>query len=245
MVHVPPKADPFVQRRLLDVARIDQATSAATHRRTSLPELALIAAGTAKVDELRNNAVLAQTEIGDLDRAARKLDQEIDAVRARAKLDADRLAAGVAPAKDLENMQHEIVSLARRQATLEDEALELMETREVADTALAATERELTIARAELEGAQQRRDAAFADIDDELQRCKTERKELLDGMPADLVALYEQIRSRGRVAAAALNGSRCEACRMDLDRSALGEIWAAGVEDVVRCTECGAILIRS
>ena len=25
----------------------------------------------------------------------------------------------------------------------------------------------------------------------------------------------------------------------------LGEIWAAGVEDVVRCTECGAILIRS
>ena len=140
------------------------------HRRTPLPELAQIAAGTARVDELRNTAVLAQTEIGDLDRAARKLDNEIDAVRARAKRDADRLAAGVAPAKDLENMQHEIVSLARRQATLEDEALELMEAREVADTALAATERDLTIARAELEAAQQRRDDAFADIDDELQR---------------------------------------------------------------------------
>ena len=147
---MPPKADPFVQRRLLDVARIDQAASAAAHRRTSLPELALIASGTAKVEELRNAAVLAQTEIGDLDRAGRKLDNEIDAVRSRAKRDADRLAAGTAPAKDLENMQHEIVSLARRQATLEDEALELMETREVADTALAAVERELTIARAEL-----------------------------------------------------------------------------------------------
>src|SRR6476661_10695046 len=146
MVHVPPKADPFVQRRLLDVARIDQATSAAQHRRTSLPELALIAAGTAKVDELRNNAVLAQTDIGDLDRAARKLDQEIDAVRARAKRDAERLAAGVAPAKDLENMQHEIVSLARRQATLEDEALELMEAREQADTTMAAITRDLAAA---------------------------------------------------------------------------------------------------
>ncbi len=141
------------------------------HRRATLPELAQIAAGTVRVDELRNSAVLAQTEIGDLDRAARKLDQEIDAVRARSKRDAERLAAGVAPAKDLENMQHEIVSLARRQATLEDEALELMEAREIADTALAGTERELTIARAELEGAQQRRDDAFADIDDELQRC--------------------------------------------------------------------------
>lgn len=242
---MPPKADPFVQRRLLDVARIDQATSAATHRRASLPELAQIAAGTTKVDELRNAAVLAQTEIGDLERAGRKLDNEIDAVRMRAKRDSDRLAAGTAPAKDLENMQHEIVSLARRQATLEDESLELMETREVADTALATTERELTIARAELESAQQRRDDAFADIDGEVQRLAAERKDLLAGMPADLVALYEQIRARGRVAAAALNGSRCEACRMDLDRSALGAIWAAGVEDVVRCTECGAILIRS
>ena len=71
------------------------------------------------------------------------------------------------------------------------------------------------------------------------------RAALVDGMPAELIGLYEQIRARGRVAAAALNGSRCEACRMDLDRSALGAIWAAGVEDVVRCSECGAILIRS
>ena len=242
---MPVTADPFVQRRLLDVARIDQAVSAAQHRRRALPELAMITAGTTRVEELRNAKVLAQTEIGDLDRAARKLDNEIDAVRARAKRDSDRLAAGVAPAKDLENMQHEIVSLTRRQSTLEDEALELMERREGADAALATTERELDAAQSDLQAAGQRRDDAFADIDDELQRASAERKSLVDGMPADLVALYEQIRSRGRVAAAALNGSRCEACRMDLDRSALGAIWAAGVQDVVRCTECGAILIRS
>jgi predicted nucleic acid-binding Zn-ribbon protein len=230
---------------LLDVARIDQAVSAAEHRRKSLPELGLIATGTSRVEELRGAAVLAQTEIGDIDRAARKLDNEIDAVRARSKRDSDRLAAGTAPAKDLENMQHEIVSLARRQATLEDEALELMEARELADSSMTTIERDLAAARAELEAAQQRRDDAFAEIDDELRRTTAERKTLIDGMPADLTAMYEQIRSRGRVAAAALNGSRCEACRMDLDRSALAEIWAAGVEDVVRCTECGAILIRS
>jgi predicted nucleic acid-binding Zn-ribbon protein len=242
---VPPKADPFVQRRLLDVARLDQSMAAARHRRSSLPELAQISTGSATVEKLRNQAVLARTEIGDLDRASRKLDQEIDAVRSRAKRDSDRLAAGVAPARDLENMQHEIVSLARRQSTLEDEALELMERREVADAALAGTERELTVATAELAAAEQRRDDAFADIDAELHRSAAERTALVDGMPADLVALYEQIRARGRIAAAQLNGSRCEACRMDLDRSALSGIWAAGVEEVVRCTECGAILIRS
>jgi predicted nucleic acid-binding Zn-ribbon protein len=242
---VPPKADPFVQRRLLDVARIDQNMSAAQHRRRTLPELATIAAETTRVDGLRNVKVLAQTEIGDLDRAARKLDNEIDAVRSRSKRDSERLASGTAPAKDLENMQHEIVSLARRQATLEDEALELMERREEADTALTANESELAVATSALSAAQERRDAVFAEIDEEIARITAERQSLVEGMPADLVMLYEKIRGRGRVAAAALNGSRCEACRMDLDRSALGEIWAAGVEDVVRCTECGAILIRS
>ena len=46
-------------------------------------------------------------------------------MRTRAQRDTDRLAAGIGPAKDLENMQHELTSLARRQSTLEDDALEL------------------------------------------------------------------------------------------------------------------------
>lgn len=242
---MPAKADPFLQRRLLDVARIDQAVAAAEHRRRTLPELAQIADDTATVQKLRGALVLQQAEIGDLDRDARKLDNEIDAVRTRAKRDTDRLAAGSAPAKDLENMQHELTSLARRQSTLEDDALELMERREQADAEVARTEADLAAAQDRLAAAEQRRGDAVADIDDELKRATTERAGLLDGMPADLIKLYEQIRARGRTAAGALNGARCEACRMDLDRSALNDIWAAGPDAVVRCTECGAILIRT
>lgn len=242
---MPAKADPFLQRRLLDVARIDQAVAAAEHRRRTLPELAQIADGTAAIDKLRGALVLKQAEIGDLDRDARKLDNEIDAVRTRAKRDSDRLAAGIAPAKDLENMQHELTSLARRQSTLEDDALELMERREEADADAARMQAELTAAQAAVTAAEQRRDDAFADLDDERTRAAAERAGLLDGLPADLIALYEQIRARGRTAAGALNGGRCEACRMDLDRSALNDIWAAPPDAVVRCSECGAILIRT
>lgn len=242
---MPAKADPFLQRRLLDIARIDQTVAAAEHRRRTLPELARIADGTATVDRLRGALVLKQAEIGDLDRDARKLDQEIDAVRSRARRDNDRLAAGSAPAKDLENMQHELTSLARRQSTLEDDALELMERREEAETEAGRIEAELTAAQGEVSAAEQRRDDAVADIDDELKRAAAERAGLLDGLPADLIGLYEQIRGRGRTAAGALNGARCEACRMDLDRSALNDIWAAPPDAVVRCSECGAILIRT
>ena len=222
---MPAKADPFLQRRLLDVARIDQAIAAAEHRRRTLPELAQIADGTATVEKLRGALVLRQAEIGDLDRDARKLDNEIDAVRTRANRSLSRLA--------------------RRQSTLEDDALELMERREEADAEVARTEVELSTAQAQLAAAEQRRRDAFADIDDELSRVTAERAGLLDGMPPDLIKLYEQIRARGRTAAGALNGGRCEACRMDLDRSALNDIWAAPPDAVVRCTECGAILIRT
>ena len=242
---VTPKVDPFVQLRLLEVARLDQAIDAAQHRRRTLPELEVIRTTGQRVDDLGGRVTLAQAEIGDIDAATRKLEHEIEAVRARAARDQHRLADGLVPPKDLSNLQSEIVSLSRRQASLEDEELELMERRESAAAALAEIERDLERAGAELAAAEQRRDDAFADIDDELARSRAQRDERASGAPADLLALYERIRSSGKVGAARLAGSRCEACRMDLDRVALAEIHAAGVDTVVRCPECGAILVRS
>ena len=240
-----PKVDPFVQLRLLEVARLDQVIDAAQHRRRTLPELEVIRTTGQRVEDLGGRVTLAQAEIGDIDAATRKLEQEIEAVRARAARDQHRLADGLVPPKDLSNLQSEIVSLSRRQASLEDEELELMERRESAAAGLAETERDLERAGAELAAAEQRRDDAFADIDDELARSRAQRDERASGAPADLLALYERIRSSGKVGAARLAGSRCQACRMDLDRVALADIHAAGVDTVVRCPECGAILVRS
>jgi len=239
-----PKADPFVQRRLLDLAGLDQSINAAEHRRNTLSELAVIAAGDQKLAMLRNAKVLAETEVGDLERATRKLDNEIDQVRTRAERDADRLASGAGNSKDLENLQHEIASLARRQGVLEDEALELMELKETADAALSEVRAEFEQNQSELVAAQARRDEHFSDIDAELVIHRTSRSEVVDGMPADLAALYERIRKSGQVAAAKLSGGRCGACRIDLDRVELSQIGAAPSDDIIRCPECGAILIR-
>lgn len=239
------KADPFLQRKLIDLAGLDKALAGAMHRRRSLPELAAITELSTRVATLRDTVVVAQTEVSDLDRAARKAEQEIDQVRTRARRDADRLASGAGNARDMENLQHEIQSLARRQGVLEDDALELMERRETAEAALRTATEELAAAQQELTAAQTRRDDAFADIDDQCGRLRAERTALVGGLPADLVALYERIHASGKVAAAMLNGARCEACRIDLDRVALSTIHTTGVDTVVRCDECGAILIRA
>jgi predicted nucleic acid-binding Zn-ribbon protein len=239
-----PSADPAVQRRLLDVAANDQRVAAATHRRATLPELAVITDAERRTDELTARLVVARTEIGDLERDARKLDDEIEQVRARSARDATRLSAGSGPARELENLQHEIASLARRQNALEDQALELMEQREAADGVQAGIRSELDQVGAEADAARSRRDEAVADIDAELARLSGERAGLTVDMPADLVALYERIRATGRVAAGELRGETCSACRMHIDRVALGELRAALPESVLRCPECGAILIR-
>jgi predicted nucleic acid-binding Zn-ribbon protein len=239
-----PKADPFVQRRLLDLAGLDQSINAAEHRRANLPALAVLAAGGARLSELRNAKVGAETEVSDLERATRKLDNEIDQVRSRATRDAERLAAGAGNAKDLENLQHEIASLSRRQGVLEDEALELMEQKETADAELAKVTTDFDGVQTEMAAATGQRDEAFVDIDDELGRHRQARAALVAELPADLAALYERIRKSGKVAAAKLNGSRCEACRMHIDSMELSAIASAPSDDVVRCPECGAILIR-
>jgi predicted nucleic acid-binding Zn-ribbon protein len=70
------------------------------------------------------------------------------------------------------------------------------------------------------------------------------RDELVSELDADLVALYERQRARGGAGAGLLQGRRCGACRIEIDRGELSRIAAAADDDVLRCPECGAILLR-
>lgn len=241
----PVKLDPFVQRTLLDLAAVDRVTSAAEHRRSHLPALAVIADGEERAAVARRAVVAADTEVSDLKRATNKLDAEVEQVRARSRRDSDRLASGSASPKELESLQHEIESLKRRQSTLEDAELELMEQRETAEGVLAAARQSLAEIEAAIAEAVVTRDAAFAEIDAVVDVEQAKRTGLIAGLPADVVALYTRIRDQGKVAAGELLGARCGACRIEIDRIALGQLKAAPIEEIVRCPECGAILVRA
>ena len=64
-------------------------------------------------------------------------------------------------------------------------------------------------------------------------------------MPDDLLGVYEKLRSQGKVGAGLLRARRCGACRMELDPRTLAGIAAAADDAVLRCEECGAILVRT
>jgi len=115
--------EPAVQLRLLDLQAADTALNQLTHRRRHLPELAAISDRSARAAELNDAVVEARTRLGDLSAEQQRLEADIETVRARTSRDEARLQAGGLPSRELESLQHEIATLARRQSTLEDELL--------------------------------------------------------------------------------------------------------------------------
>jgi predicted nucleic acid-binding Zn-ribbon protein len=188
-----------------------------------------------------------QVQVDDLSRAQRKADDDVEQVKGRRVRDQQRLDSGsVTNPKDLERLQHELVSLDRRIAELEDTELEVMEQLETAQAELVearSTLEELDVRAAELTQARDRRVATLREQGAGLTR---ERSQAVEGMPTDLLDLYEKLRAqKGGVGVALLRARRCAGCSLDLNSGDLATIAKQPVDEVVRCEECGRVLVRT
>ncbi len=239
------KAEPAVQRRLLDLADADAELARIDHRRRTLPELAVIEKAEATLQVRKDALVAAKTAHKDLSREITKQEDEIEAVRAREDRDRKLLNDGNVGARQVTDLEHELETLTRRQAALEDDLLELMERREAVELDIKHAQEELGKAEETLTDAQQRRDQALADLDTAQARREADRKALVGGFPADLLSLYDRVRAQKSIGAALLRSRRCGACRIELDRHAIAAIKETAADEVVRCEECGAIMVRT
>ncbi len=239
-------AEHSAQLRLLELQAADTALAQLSHRRRSLPELVALAEREVRSAALNNDLIDAETSLADIVDSQRRLENDVDAVRARATRDEQRLQSGGVPAKELEGLQHEIATLARRQSNLEDDVLEVMERREECEarvSQLAAQRDALSAEQAELRAT---RDAAFAEIDAATAERDGERASIATEIPGDLLALYERAREHGGGSGAAmLRQRRCEGCRIELSGSELSTARAAAPDEVVRCENCRRILVRT
>ena len=241
------KADPFVQLRLLDLQALDSALDQLAHRRRTLPETAEMERLDRLVEALRDGIVRAETEVSDLAREQAKFEKEIEQVRARRDRDESRLASGaITASKQLQDLEHEVASLKRRQSDLEDAELEVMERAETAQAGLDELTTQREAHRADRAKAEAAAEAAFVELDAEVERTSAARDELAATMPADLLALYEKIRAaEGGVGAGEIARGRCGGCRLDLMNNEKAEYRAAAPDEVLRHEECGRILVRT
>jgi uncharacterized protein len=234
------------QLRLLDLQAADTTLAQLAHRRRTLPELAALADREQLADELSGEIADAEMRAGDAAAEQRRLENEVDAVRARAARDEQRMQSGGLPAKEIEGLQHEVATLARRQASLEDDLLEVMEQREEADAAVAQLGSRRTVLDGERSELAAARDAAFAEIDTAVAATTEQRAAVAAELPADLVTLYERAREHGGgVGAAMLRQRRCEGCHIELSGSELTAVRNAAPDAVVRCDNCRRILVRT
>jgi len=237
--------DPAVQRKLLDLAAIDAELARITHRRVTLPEAQEIERLETERQARKDAAVGVEITLDDLDRDIRKLEREVEAVRSREEKDRKLLASGTVSPKQMTELQHELETLTRRQSILEDEELEVMERREASAADRDHAGSQLSKVEDELVDARRRHGDAVADLDTSEKRCQADRAGMGNEFPADLLTVYERQRASRGAGAALLQARRCGACRMELDRNLMAQFAAAPAEQVLRCEECGAILVRT
>jgi predicted nucleic acid-binding Zn-ribbon protein len=240
------KASPQAQLKLLELADLDAELGRLDHRRRTLPESQEYEQAQARDAELRGQIATVEAQQSDLNRDQLKAERDVEQVRTRIERDRARLDAGqVSSPKELENLQSEIVSLARRQSDLEEVELEVMERVEEAGRRHSALTGEQATLAGQLGDITARRDAALAEISEESGKASDSRTGVAAEVPADLLGLYDRLRAQHTVGAARLNRGRCEGCHLSLNTVDLGRIKAAPPDEVVRCEECRRILVRA
>ena len=189
----------------------------------------------------------AELVVEDLAAEQAKIDADVESARARRTRDQERVDQGViSNPKDLQRMLHELESLDRRITSLEDQELEVMERLEEAQQAHDSLVAQLTSTEERLASLAKARDEKTAVLDEQLRDVAVERAPVADGLPDDLLTLYDKLReSKGGVGAAPLRARECGGCRLTLDPAELATIRNAAPDEVIRCEECQRILVRT
>jgi len=233
------------QNRLLELQRLDSHIQNLQLKLKNLPEVEQLVAIAKRVEAGQETLKAAEIELGDVEVELKRSEIEVEQVTERIKKDENRLNSGQGSPKELEQMQHEIGTLQKRRADLEDGELEIMirfdsakakvETLKSDDAGLKQLESELKV----------RYEAAATAITSEIADETKKREAAAPEIDKALIDLYEKIRSSaGGVGAALLVGNTCEGCHLAITPVELEKIKAQAADEVVRCEECRRILVR-
>jgi predicted nucleic acid-binding Zn-ribbon protein len=233
------------QRAILDIQNFDFTQATLNNKAANLPEIAAINSLTIKANNARDLRIAAETELSDVKRELARAEGDVEQIVTRINRDETRLASGTGAPKELEQLQHELGSLATRRSELEEIELEIMMRIDVIkeriteqsdlESALAAEITELEIKKAN----------EMAVISTDLAAITNERASVVTSTNSELVALYEKIRAANNgTGAAALIGNQCKGCHLTINNVELQRIASLAEDEVVRCEECRCILVR-
>ena len=226
------------QLKVLRLAELDLQKSSLDQKARMLPEAVAHKELTIEYETIRDLRIAAETELSDLSGEINRAESDVEQVVKRIEKDESRLNAGQGTPKELEQMQHELISLNARRSELEEIELEVMLRADgIKDRIKELNSKEADLASKVAEAAVAK-DAALAAIDAELKIAIAARAELFPQIDKALADLYE------KVGAAKLHNGQCTGCNLAINAGDMAKLNALAADEVARCEECRRILVR-
>ena len=239
------KASPSDQQAILEIQHLDNQLASLAQRETSLPEIAALNSVTIKSNNTRDLRIAAETELTDIKRELARAEGDVEQIVTRINRDEARLSSGTGTPKELEQTQHELLTLGARRAELEEVELGIMVEVEGLNNRIAelrSTEAQYAVEIADLEI---KKENALTIIFNERSDVNQKRSAIEAPVAADLKALYLKVSSDNNGnGAALLVGNECKGCHLTINTTEVGRIAALPADEVVRCEQCRCILVR-
>ena len=235
------KATAVQQQALLDLASLDLEIARTTRRIAENERGATrdeVQAQLAQASE----ALLEHRHAGDeLLSEISRLEQDLELVESRIASDKARLQNSSSP-KDIQGIQHELISLEKRRSSLEELELELLERREVNAAGVEAASRLRQDAASRLEAIDAELEAASMKLRSGLSLLQSQRQSYIEIISEEQLELYTKLLGK-TLPVARLDGLACGACNLNLSGATVDQIRATPKDELARCPECAAMLV--
>ena len=239
------QASPEQQSLILELQLLDNEIMQANTKLKSLPEVEQLLHIDKRIITATDEVATVKLEADQISLELRRSEVDVETVTDRIKKDEARLASGNATPKELEQTQHEIQTLKKRQLALEEIELEIMVRSEAVTERSKVLTTDLTTLQTLKSEINQRLTAATNEINSLITIKQKDRGVIALKIEKVLLDLYEKIRaSGGGVGAAALVGDKCNGCNLAINAVEMGRIKTLSKDELLRCEECRRILVR-
>jgi uncharacterized protein len=233
------------QSLILEMQSLDNEIMQANTKLKSLPEIEQLLHIDKRITTATDELAVVKSEADQIALELRRGEVDVETVTDRIKKDEARLASGNATPKELEQLQHEVGTLKKRQESLEEIELEIM----IRSDAITSRSNTLTTDLASLQTLKDEISGRLKTATDEINKViadkNTARNLVANQIEKPLLELYEKIRAAsGGVAAAALVGNKCNGCNLAINAVEMERIKSLAKDELLRCEECRRILVR-
>ena len=238
------QASPEQQSLVLELQLLDNEIMQANTKLKSLPEVEQLLHIDKRIITATDEVATVKLEADQISLELRRGEVDVETVTDRIKKDEARLASGNATPKELEQTQHEIQTLKKRQLALEEIELEIMVRSEAVTERSKVLNTDLTSLETLKAEINQRFTSATNEINSVILAKQKDREAVAVKIEKTLLDLYEKIRSSSGIGAASLIGNKCNGCNLAINAVEMQRIKTLPADEVLRCEECRRILVR-